>query len=274
MKKFSTFTEWTTSFAQQGCFDHINQLMAFDEWHKWPSCKALQTLLPYEVENLNGKTIKFVDQEEGMDFSAVAYEEFIYKRGEVPTRKNSWHDIFGAMSWCLFPKTKALLNKLHHDDIKQNGTQQRSTLRNALTLFDECGVVLVSQNVEVLQRLKEHDWQSAFVDNCELWYSAGSGGVAVYPFGHANYEMMTKPFIGLTGKWLHLEMSAEVMGLPLNVQYRLIDERLSEKIKAGALNDNSQMSPLPLLGIPGWFDDNQNPEFYANTDYFRPKRTT
>ena len=271
MKKFSTFTEWTTSFAQQGCFDHINQLMAFDEWHKWPSCKALQTLLPYEVENLNGKTIKFVDQEEGMDFSAVAYEEFIYKRGEVPTRKNSWHDIFGAMSWCLFPKTKALINKLHYDDIKAFGTQQRTKLRNALTLFDECGVVLVSKNSELLNMLAEHQWCEAMIEKRELWHLAAESGVAVYQFGHANYEMLTKPYIGLTGKWMMLDMSAELLSLPLNVQYRLVDEKLCRWLADGGLNDNTNLSPLPLLGVPSWFDGNESAEFYENTDYFRPK---
>ena len=271
MKKFETYTEWTTHFAQQGCFEHINILMAFDEWQGWPSCQALQSLLPYDIENLNGKTIEFVEQNPEQDFSAVAYEEFIYEHGHVPTRAKSWHDIFGAMSWCLFPRTKALLNKLHHDDIKQNGKEKRSTLRNALTLFDECGVLLVTKNTDLLSKLKDHKWQSAMVENRELWHQAVEEGVAVYQFGHANYEMLTKPFIGLTGKWLALDMSAEVLSLPLNVQYRLVDEKLAEKIRQGCLNDNSHMSPLPLLGVPGWYDENKEPEFYENTEYFRPK---
>jgi len=271
MKKFSTYTEWTTCFAEQGCFDHINQLMAFDEWHKWPSCEALQSLLPYEVKNLNDKTIKFVDQEEGMDFSAVAYEEFIYERGEVPTRKKSWHDIFGAMSWCLFPKTKALINKLHHDDIKEFGTKERTKLRNALTLFDECGVILVSKNAELLAALADHQWHEAMVDNRTLWHLAEEQGIAVYQFGHANYEMLTKPYEGLTGKWMALNMSAELQSLPLNVQYRLVDEKLAEWLKSGGLNDNSRLSPLPLLGVPGWNDQNEDAKFYDNADYFRPK---
>jgi len=271
MRKFETYTEWTTHFAEQGCFEHINTLMAFDEWQNWPSCNALQSLLPYDIENLNGKTITFVEQRPTQDFSAVAYEEFIYQKGQVPTRAKSWHDIFGALSWCLFPKTKALLNKLHHDDIKQNGKEKRSTLRNALTLFDECGVVLVTKNTELLSKLSEHQWQGAMLDDRALWHQVSEQGVAVYQFGHANYEMLTKPYVGLTGKWLALDMSAEVMSLPLNVQYRLVDEKLADKIKAGSLQDNSQLSPLPLLGVPGWHKDSETPEYYANTDYFRPK---
>ena len=272
MKKFSTFTHWTTEFANQGVFDDINRLTAFDEWHKWPSPKALQSLLPYEVQNLNNKTIEFVPQRPDEDFSAVAYEEVVYQSGQVPTRSESWHDIFGAITWSLFPKTKAVLNKLHHDDIQTNGKSQRSKLRNALTLFDECGVILVTKNAGITDLLANHQWHEAFVERRSNWFQAGEEGVCAYVFGHANYEMLTKPFDGLTGKWLHIDMSAELRSLPLNVQYRMIDEKLADKVLSGVLNDNSQLSPLPLLGVPSWYDKNEDADYYKNTDYFRPKR--
>jgi len=38
------------------------------------------------------------------------------------------------------------------------------------------------------------------------------------------------------------------------------------------MQDNSQLYPLPMLGVPGWWPDNEQPEFYDNTDYFRAKR--
>lgn len=272
MKRFSTYTHWTTEFADQGVFDHINILTAFDEWQKWPSPKALQSLLPYEVTNLNNKLIEFVEQKPDQDFSAVAYEEVIYKTGQVPTRKESWHDIFGAITWSLFPKTKAAINKLHHDDIQANGKEARSTLRNALTLFDECGVIVITKNQDICQQLRTHEWKTAFVENKDRWFERSAQGVGAYVFGHANYEMLTKPFDGLTGKWLHLDISAELMSLPLNVQYRMIDDALSQNILAGVLTDNSKMSPLPLLGVPTWYDKNQQASYYDNTDYFRPKR--
>jgi hypothetical protein len=271
MKKFETFSEWTTSFADQGCYDHINRMTAFDEWVGWPSCEALQTLEPDELKNLNNKTIQFVPQSAEQDYSAVAYEEYIYETGKVPTRAKSWHDIFGALSWCMFPNTKATINKLHYDDIKQFGTQKRSSLRNALTLFDECGVVLVTTNQTLLNALKQHQWQQVFIEMRDLWHKPSEDGVAVYQFGHANYEMLTKPYIGLTGKWLVIDASAEIAGLPLNVQYRLVDQKLAAALKAGVLNDNSNLYPLPLMGVPKWLDANEDFSFYDNTDYFRPK---
>ena len=154
MKKFATFTHWTTEFADQGCFEDINIMAAFDEWTQWPSCRGLDSLLPYEVENRNGKTIQFVEQQANKDYNAAEYETHIYETGQVPTRQESWHDVFGALVWSMFPKSKAVINELHYLDLKQQNelAQQsdakpaRSSLRNALTLFDECGVVLVTKN--------------------------------------------------------------------------------------------------------------------------------
>jgi hypothetical protein len=83
--------------------------------------------------------------------------------------------------------------------------------------------------------------------------------------------MLTKPYVGLTGKWLVIDASAEIAGLPLNVQYRLVDQKLANALKTGTLNDNSNLYPLPLLGVPNWYDANEDFRFYNNTEYFRPK---
>lgn len=272
MKKFSSFTHWTTEFAEQGCFEDINLMAAFDEWSQWPSCAALDSLLPYEVTNNNGKTIQFVEQSPNQDYSAVDYETQIFDTGKVPTRNESWHDIFGALVWSMYPRSKAKINELHVIDIRSNGAQERSKLRNALTLFDECGVVIVTKNQALLEKLRNHEWEEVFLEHRDLWHQASEEGVAVYQFGHANYEMLTKPFVGLTGKWVAIDSSAEILGLPKNVQYRLIDEKLESLLSDGLLNDNSKMSPLPLLGVPGWHSDNEDKSYYTNTDYFRPKR--
>ena len=35
----------------------------------------------------------------------------------------------------------------------------------------------------------------------------------------------------------------------------------------------ASLTPLPVLGVPGWWPDNADPGFYADTSVFRPKRT-
>jgi len=42
--------------------------------------------------------------------------------------------------------------------------------------------------------------------------------------------------------------------------------------KPGCCSRSSDLSPLPLLGVPGWAMDNEHAEYYDNTAYFRPGR--
>ncbi len=212
------------------------------------------------------------------------YEVFIHQTGQIPTRAQNWHDLFGALIWCLFPKTKTLLNQLHMQEIQLYGQQQRSKLRHKLTLLDECGVILAySPNAtELVNQLQQHQWQPAFVTKRGCWLSvAGHAQTAaeqlaqaqVLPmmFGHANYEMATQPFIGLTGKLVALAVTADFWQLPLRQRYAQMDNKLSLQIaNSDFLLQAAQLTPLPLLGVPGWYAANSDADFYLDQQYFRP----
>lgn len=204
------------------------------------------------------------------------YEEFIFHRQQVPTRYPNWHDLFGALIWCLFPKTKQLLNQLHIEQIECHGNTSRTTLRNKLTLLDECGVlVLYSPKAAfMIELLRNHQWADAFVKYRDCWQGQSDAPqLGAMMFGHANYEMATRPFIGCTGKMLALVVPADFFGQSLRQRIEFIDTTLSEQIaNQGILVDPKQLSPLPLLGVPGWFEANKQPDFYQNTAYFRAKR--
>lgn len=204
------------------------------------------------------------------------YEAFIYHTKQVPTRYPNWHDLFGALIWCLFPQTKKLLNQLHIQEITQCGATRRTALRNKLTLLDECGVLILyrAEQSHLVQALRQHQWQQAFVDQRHCWQGQSDNpGIAAMMFGHANYEMATRPFIGLTGKMLALAVPDEFFSQSLRQRIDFIDTALSEQIaNQGILFDPQQLTPLPVLGVPGWYDANSQPEFYQNTGYFRPKR--
>lgn len=212
------------------------------------------------------------------------YEVFIHQTGQIPTRAQNWHDLFGALIWCLFPKTKSLLNQLHMQEIQLHGQQQRSKLRHKLTLLDECGVLLAySPNAtELVNQLQQHQWQPAFVAKRGCWLSVAGHAqtaeeqlaqAAVLPmmFGHANYEMATQPFIGLTGKLVALPVTADFWQLPLRQRYAQMDNKLSLQIaNSDFLLQAAQLTPLPLLGVPGWYAANSDADFYLDQQYFRP----
>jgi hypothetical protein len=91
-------------------------------------------------------------------------------------------------------------------------------------------------------------------------------------FGHANLEMLLHPFIGLTGKFLAVEVDSYFSSLAYPDQVAQLDELLVNQIRQTDLfSEHKPLSPMPLLGIPDVWDANNYPAFYANTDYFRPR---
>ena len=213
------------------------------------------------------------------------YETIISEDKVIPTRERSWHDLFNALIWLQFPKTKSLLNELHVADINRYGVNPRTARRNRITHFDECGVVLavespkgsdlpvVKQSAracreEFLYRLAQHEWKTVFIANREMWYTQ----VSPFIFGHANLEMMLNPFIGLTGKWLAVSVPYGFSQLDRWQQRAQLDEAMVARIKAlDCFECAPLLKPLPLLGVPSWHHK-QDETFYSNSDYFRPLR--
>ena len=268
---FTPFSYWTTDFCvQTGAFSHLNQLFDFSDWTEFPSCEQLNGILPNDVKAMSGKAVEFFPQDDSFDFAGRAYETVIYQTGQVPTRINSWHDTFGALIWCLFPKTKALLNSLHQRDIEAFGQKERTKTRNAITLLDECGVILPFCDESFVESLRNHQWQQALFDRRGEW----GNSIDAFNFGHANYEMLTQAYIGLTGKALFVEVDEGFFTLSLVDQYQVLDQLLFTNISEHCwLKDNKYLSPLPLLGVPGWWPENEQVIFYHNKQYFREKRT-
>ena len=200
------------------------------------------------------------------------YEQIIAQDKTIPTREQSWHDLFNACIWLQFPLTKRYLNTLHMQDITAHGVHPRTARRNHITHFDECGVILavpagqVGQANNLLNLLATHQWAPAFAENRQAWQNT----LLPFVFGHANLEMMLQPFVGLTGKWLAVVVEDDFAGLPPWQQRQQLDQALLARIQQ---LDNFKparlMPPLPLLGVPGWYPL-QDAAFYANQDYFRP----
>ncbi|ATC94566.1 DUF3025 domain-containing protein [Pseudoalteromonas tunicata] len=271
-KRFVADTHWSVAFLDVPLFAHLDALFSLSSHSEWPSVEWFNQLSD-GIVLASGQKLKFVANDDLANETRY-YEQIIYETGQVPTRLENWHDLFGAFIWLLFPKTKSLLNQLHINEINEFGLVERSTARNAITLFDECGVIVTYDPTDLLASqipvlLQTHQWSDAFVTHRALW----GNQINAFMFGHANYEMATKPYLGLTGKVLFLPLISEFNLLSLKKQYQELDDALCNHISDNqVLINNKQLSPMPFLGIPNWYDDNQDPQFYHNTDYFRPKR--
>lgn len=172
-----------------------------------------------------------------------AYEAFIARTGQVPTRDNP-HDFFNALMWLHRPVQKARLNALQAAEIVRYGVAaQRGALRDALTLFDESGAMLQAP-ANLVDALRRRDWRSLFVTHRADWRQA-----QFEVFGHALLEKLAlAPRKALTAHVL--------VGEPLD---------LSPQDWAA-----KPFCPLPVLGLPGWWPANDDPAFYDDAAVFRP----
>ena len=103
----------------------------------------------------NSTSSKFADQQLFKSDSRY-YEQIIFKTKQVPTRSN-WHDFFNGVIWCQFPKTKQTFNALHIAEIGLQGSTKRTSVRDKLTHFDECGVVLFTTQSDVKAQMENQD---------------------------------------------------------------------------------------------------------------------
>lgn len=259
--RFVAPVRWSAQLLQQNpIFSDLTKRYPLAGYQDWPSLNDINQWLQHAPVQLVPNEI--------LEQDGRYYEQFIVSAKQVPTRLNNWHDFFGACIWGLFPQTKALLNHLHIREIAEHGLKQRSKLRNKLTLFDECGVIICMEPArqQHAELLRKHQWQQSFVAQRSDWWQ----GITPVIFGHAIYEMATAPFLGLTAKCLFLTVPAGFSQWSLTDAYSFLDQKLQQQIaNGGLLLDNQQLTPLPLLGVPDWCDDNRQPGFYQNTDYFR-----
>ena len=187
----------------------------------------------------------------------TAYEDFIFKTGQVPTRDNL-HDFFNGLCWIHFPKTKRRLNELQAAQIAQDGIGQvRGAVRDALTLFDENAAFLCAPDA-LWDALARKDWQSLFVEQRTLWQHA-----QLVLFGHALLEKLVSPRKAITAHVYRVQPAIHAM------------EDLDAFVAADLSAQNLAGKPfahLPVLGVPGWWMDNENPAFYDDSSVFRPLR--
>ena len=225
----------------------------------WPDTATLSSALDGRAAQVRG----FRAQDPALAYSGADYEREIFAHGLIPTRPQSPHDLFNALSWLRWPAAKAALNRAHVRELA-HASQPRNRCRDALTLLDEAGVLVLSPAAELLEHLAGHQWQTAWVQHRQRWQQQ----VRCLMFGHGLLEQCLSPHVGLTAKALLIQVEPECMEDEAS-----IDAWLAGQIDQRSFNHPHQLSPLPLLGVPDLWPDNENPAFYNNHDYFRPPST-
>jgi len=220
-----------------------------------------------EVVSGGGEPLEFVPQEAK---TGEPYEKRVFAYGKVLTRNRNWHDLFNALVWITFPKTKAAINRYHYREMQaREGGEARGAVRDALTLFDESGVIVASIDAGLTELLTGFEWKELFWQRREDVVR----GMRFHLFGHALYEKALAPSKGVTGKSVIVDISAKDLERPLPQQLASIDAHLARSFaEMRSLGATDDYAPLPILGVPAWTPENESERYYEDTQQFRPGR--
>jgi hypothetical protein len=191
---------------------------------------------------------------------ATAYEQFIFETRQCPVRPGL-HDFFNGLVWLQFPQAKSALNRLQAQEIARNGIgARRGPVRDAITVFDENGALLQAPPA-LWDALRERAWRRLFVDLRPLWQQA-----RLWIFGHALLEQLAiAPRKPLTA---HVWCADAALESGASADAWLAGRCTAEALAA------KPFTPLPVLGVPGWWAGNENFSFYDDSLVFRPRKTT
>lgn len=223
-------------------FDSVREWL--DRTGNTPSLDLLNSFS--EERNLrseSGKPIRFVPP----SHSDPYYEVHLFETGRVQTRPDNRHDLFNALAWLAFPKTKARINAMHAAEIpRENG--RRGRLRDLLTIFDEGGAIVACSEA-VAQLVREARWRELFVERHREF--------RIVVVGHAVLEQALAPHPGITCKVIFAEPGSD------------LDARAAKWLTAEGRTPRD-LPPLPVFGYPGWYEGSDRSDFYSDERYFRP----
>ena len=191
-----------------------------------------------------------------------AYERFIFNTGQCPTRDNL-HDFFNGLCWITFPQTKKKLNQLQAAEIAKAGVQPlRGPIRDALTVFDENAAFLIAPQ-PLWDALLARDWHMLFITLRPQWQEA-----QLVLFGHALLEKLVLPRKAITAHVYRAQPAINSIATTNELDSWIAASLSAEKLAA------KPFTPLPVLGVPGWWPENENFSFYNDSQVFRPTPAT
>ena len=199
--------------------------------------------------------------------SAIEFERRVVEKNELIVRPNNLHDHLNALVWLTFPKTKRAISEAHVAlGVTEDG-KTRPRRRDVLTLFDESGIIILSENDALRTMNQQHQWRELFVTHRTDFVQQARPIL----FGHGAMEQL-----GNQLPQVHRGLTVKALWLPLPVSTTRsqLDGYLAQRIVSGErLNELERSIPMPLLGLPGWFAENEVPGCYEDVSVFRPRRS-
>ncbi len=197
--------------------------------------------------------------------SAIDYERRVVEHNELIVRADNLHDVMNALVWLTFPKSKRAISVAHVALGVTADGKTRPRRRDVLTLFDEAGAIILSQRDDLKKLHEAHEWRALFVTHRQGFINEARPIL----FGHGALEQLgSNPHRGLTVKALWLPLAHDTPVADADAWM------VSHIVSGTLLAENEHRLPLPIVGVPGWFAENEQADFYDDIDVFRPLRAT
>lgn len=227
--------------------------------------RACELATARDCRSGSGHALRFVDAHR-LAGDGPGYERRIFDSGQVVTRTRgagASHDFANALAWLAFPRLKARLNALHVEAGREAGPEaeapgRRGRLRDRATLFDESGALVLTQDPALAAWVRGFSWRELFVGHRAAW----PAGIRVVIAGHALLEKLRAPYKSICAQGWVLDASP-------SLSHDELDHLAARSLTAESL---ASLTPVPLMGIPGWSDANQDPAFYNDPQVFRSGR--
>jgi hypothetical protein len=265
---------WNPALLRGPLFASLHPLLERIHWPagRWPDhadYQALLTSLAVPPVSGLGALLRVVPPLPPAPGWQQSYEGRLGHEGLLQTRGANWHDLFNLLVWAAFPRTKAALNRRHclaQRERAEGGIKGRSPVEDALTQFDESGVVVVYADETLAAMMRAFRWKALFVTH----RSRVVTHMACYLFGHGLLEKALAPYVGMTGKGILVPVAPDFFGWELAAQLSWLDGGVAQAV--ACLARPADLQPVPVLGFPGMTPDNERPGYYDDVSYFRPGR--
>lgn len=204
----------------------------------------------------------FAEQDSAQLLAAGSFDRLLAGTELVPTRPNSFHDLFGALIWLHFPALKTAIHLAH----LAGHPKSRGPRENAATHLDESGVLVLGCEPSIFEALSALRWVEVF------WQRRAQlrQTTRFLVFGHGLLDCLREPHPRLMGKALFARVSPAQLALD-STEFRVLVDAALAKGLSEFLGEPACLEPLPVLGVPGW-SPNQSRSYYEDERYFRIAR--
>ncbi|MCB9607151.1 MAG: DUF3025 domain-containing protein [Polyangiaceae bacterium] len=212
-------------------------------------------------------SMRFVEQDEKAIKQAGGYDFFIRAERAVPSRPESWHDLFNALVWLHYPQLKLGIHQLQLEDFsRREQPGKRTALGDVATQLDECGVLVLSSDPSLHDDLRELRWRQLFFERrAELLQN-----MRFLVVGHALLHALIEPYIGLMGRALLIDAPQASLATALSARC-FVDEWAPSELPR-RVQRTRDLYPLPLLGIPDYVANDSAAFYDGLPEYFRARR--